>query len=46
MQAIAEMNKMDGDYAPTRNEHTGKNGEPIKTETIITEHKVIFENFD
>ena len=44
--AIAELNKMDGDYAPTRNEHTGKNGEPIKTETVITEHKVIFENFE
>lgn len=29
--AIAELNKMDGDYAPIRNEHTGKNGEPIET---------------
>lgn len=46
IKAIAELNKMDGSYAPNRNEHTGKNGEPIKTETIVTEHKVIFENFD
>ncbi|KEA07133.1 terminase small subunit [Rhizobium rhizogenes] len=29
--AIAEANKMQGSYAPTKNEHTGKGGGPIQT---------------
>ena len=27
--AIAELNKMDGSYAPIKNEHTGKDGKPL-----------------
>ena len=30
MKAISELNKMDGAYAPTRQEITGKDGEPIQ----------------
>lgn len=30
--AIAEANKMQGSHAPTKNEHTGKDGGPIQTE--------------
>lgn len=29
--AIAEANKMQGSYAPTKQEHTGRNGGPIQT---------------
>jgi hypothetical protein len=29
VSAISEANKMQGSHAPTRNEHTGKNGAPI-----------------
>ncbi len=31
ISAIAEANKMQGSYAPTKNEHTGKGGGPIQT---------------
>ncbi len=31
--AIAELNKMDGSYAPTKTEVTGKDGKPIQVET-------------
>jgi len=36
VRAINELNKMDGDHAPTKNEHTGKNGKPIQTESKVT----------
>lgn len=35
IRAINELNKMDGDHAPTRNEHTGKDGKPIETVSKI-----------
>lgn len=31
--AIAEANKMQGSYAPTKTEHSGPDGGPIQTET-------------
>lgn len=34
--AIAELNKMDGDYSPNKLEHTGEDGGPIKTENKWT----------
>lgn len=33
ISAIAELNKMGGDYAPTKTELTGKDGKPIQVET-------------
>lgn len=33
VSAIAEANKMQGSHAPTKTEHTGKDGGPIQTES-------------
>ena len=41
MKAIAELNKMQGDYSPIKQEHTGKNGEPLMTVPATT---IIIEN--
>ena len=35
--AIAEANKMQGSYAPSRNEHTGKGGGPIEYANLTEE---------
>lgn len=35
--AIAETNKMQGDYAPSKTELTGKNGGPIETKDATAE---------
>ena len=40
--AIAELNKMDGSYAPTKNEHTGKDGSPL----VPNKFKVIIKKKD
>lgn len=37
--------ELEGSKAATKLEVTGKNGEPIKTETTITKHEVIFKDF-
>ncbi|UCA47030.1 terminase small subunit [Pseudochrobactrum sp. XF203] len=34
VSAIAEANKMQGSHAPTRTEHTGKDGKPIEVKTL------------
>lgn len=34
ISAIAEANKMDGSYAPAKLEHTGKDGGPIRVQTL------------
>lgn len=34
INAIAELNKMDGEYAPRKTEITGPNGQPIQTQTV------------
>ena len=34
VSAIAEMNRMSGDHAPSKQEHTGKDGGPIRSEVI------------
>ena len=34
LKALAELNKMEGDYAPTRQELTGKNGNPIEVDVV------------
>lgn len=37
IKAIAEINKMEGDYAPTKTELTGKNGAPLNPGPLIIE---------
>ncbi len=39
--AIAELNKMDGAYAPTKTEVTGKDGKPIQVEEVDAKSKLI-----
>ncbi|HWD14164.1 MAG TPA: terminase small subunit [Pseudochrobactrum sp.] len=34
VSAIAEANKMQGSHAPTKTEHTGKDGKPIEVKTL------------
>ena len=34
VSAIAEMNRMSGDHAPSKQEHTDKDGGPIRSEVI------------
>jgi len=34
VQSIAELNKMEGEYAPTKTELTGKGGGPVKIEVV------------
>ncbi len=41
-----EINKLEDLYPSKKIEVTGKNGEPIKTETTITQHEVIFKAFE
>jgi phage terminase small subunit len=33
--AIAEANRMQGSYAPTKHQHTGANGGPIQNQTLV-----------
>ena len=35
VEAIRELNKMQGNYAPEKRELTGPNGGPIKTESVV-----------
>jgi hypothetical protein len=41
-----EINKLENLYPSTKIEVTGKDGEPIKTQTEITKHEVVFKEFD
>ena len=41
----SEISKLQGDYPNAKLEVTGKDGQPIKTETAITKHEVIFKKF-
>lgn len=34
--AVAEINKMEGDYSPTKTELTGKDGQPIEQSITVT----------
>lgn len=43
---IDRICKMLGFDAPVKNVHTGENGEPIKFEGKINEHKITFEDYE